>query len=216
MSVIFKPIIYIIIIFLAAILKKAGMFKNGDGKILSKIVMNFTLPAAIISSFADYEHDSSLLLLIPIGFLASIVPLLIMFFVTKKSTVNNRIFYMLNLSGHNIGGFALPVMTSFFGAYGTILCVMFDIGNAILMSGGSYALTCTMLGLDTGEKKQSIGYLMKLTAKRFFLSTPLDVYIIMVIMIFLNIRVPETIATFLSPISAANPFLAMFYDWSYV
>ena len=210
MDVMFKPIIYICIIFLAAALKKAGLFQNGDSRILSKIVMNFTLPAAIISSFVGFEQDTSLLLLIPIGFLSGFMPLLIIFFFTKKMTVRDRIYYMINLGGHNIGSFTLPIMTSFFGAPGIIVCVMFDVGNAVMMTGGSYAMTTSLLHLNVDEKKQSFFTTIKTLAKEFFTSFPLDVYLVMLVFVVFKIHMPQVVSIVLAPIASANPFLSMF------
>lgn len=210
MELMFKPIIFICIIFLAAALKKAGLFQNGDSRILSKIVMNFTLPAAIISSFVGFEQDTSLLLLIPIGFLSGFLPLLVTFFITKKLTVKDRIYYMINLGGHNIGSFTLPIMTSFFGAPGIIVCVMFDVGNAVMMTGGSYAMTNSLLRINGGEKEKSFFSSIKILAKGFFTSFPLDVYLLMLLFIILNFQMPSIISTILSPISSANAFLSMF------
>lgn len=209
MEIIIKPIVYICIIFLGAALKKAGVFKNGDGNLLSKIVMNFTLPAAIISSFVGYEPDSSLYLLIFIGLLSAGVPLFMVFFFTRKLNTQDRIYYMICLGGQNVGAFALPIMTAFFGPLGTIVCSMFDMGNAVLMSGGSYALTCSFLHLDGEEENGKRFYFVKLMAKRFFTSAPFDVYLLMLILIFFNIKLPEFVGTILSPIAASNSFLAM-------
>ena len=55
---------YILIICLAYFLKKIGFFKEGEHKTISKIVLNITLPAAILSSFNQVEQLSGQLFFI--------------------------------------------------------------------------------------------------------------------------------------------------------
>ena len=58
---------------------------------------------------------------------------------------------MLNFSGYNIGAFTLPFIQNFLGSFGVIAICMFDVGNSISCTGGSYALT-TMAINDSNEK----------------------------------------------------------------
>ena len=51
---------FIAIILLGYFLKKIGLFKDSDFSVLSKIVLKVTLPAVIITNFANKELDPSM------------------------------------------------------------------------------------------------------------------------------------------------------------
>ena len=51
---------FIAIILLGYLLKKLGLFKDSDFSVLSKIVLKITLPAVIITNFANKELDPSM------------------------------------------------------------------------------------------------------------------------------------------------------------
>ncbi len=55
------------IIVLGYVLRRMGFFKKEDFKVLSKIVLKITLPAAIVSSFAGKEIDPAMLSVALIG-----------------------------------------------------------------------------------------------------------------------------------------------------
>ena len=63
------PLLFLFIILLANLLKRAGMFTEKDGHVLSQITLNITLPAAIISGFGSFVLVPSLFLLILLGIL---------------------------------------------------------------------------------------------------------------------------------------------------
>ncbi|MCR5665238.1 MAG: AEC family transporter [Eubacterium sp.] len=203
-----KPILYVLLIIAGAVLKKVGFFKAENSNLLAKIMMNFTLPASIVVGFSNFERDTSLFLLIPIGLFAGIIPLIIAFWATKKLPKEVRAYYMLNLDGRNIGCFGLPVLQTLFGPAATVLCCMFDIGNAINMVAGNYAMTTTMLDIYPGGAKKRINPIV-LLCQRMFSSFCLDVYLTMMVLMLLNIKIPSQVGDFLSPIANANAFIAM-------
>jgi hypothetical protein len=209
MDVLQKPILYICTFFVAAILRNIGFFNEHDSAAFSKIVMNFTLPAAIVASFCSYERDPALFLIIPIGFLFGILPLLLMFVFTKKLPKSERVFYMVNVGGINIGGFTLPMIQAFFGASMAIPCCVFDVGNAIMMSGGSYAVTSTLLDTEEHSQKPTFAQNMVMLCKRLFSNFALDVYLLMLVLMLINVQVPAAVGSFLSPIAGASGFASM-------
>lgn len=112
-------------------------------------------------------------------------------------------FLMLNCTGYNIGCFALPVIQGFFGAAAGVAACMFDIGNAVMMTGGAYALTSALLGIKAqGEAPVPVW-------KRFLTSIPFDTYLLMLILAVAGILIPEGLDVYLAPAAQANSFLAM-------
>lgn len=59
----------VVIIALGYFLKTRGIIKEKDGEGLSRIIFNITLPTLIIVTFHDIKIETSLFLLILIGFL---------------------------------------------------------------------------------------------------------------------------------------------------
>ena len=63
-------------------------------------------------------------------------------------------FYVFNLAGYNIGCFTLPFAQSFLGPFAVVATCMFDVGNSIMCTGGTYALTSGLV--HTGEKYEPV------------------------------------------------------------
>ncbi|MGE4215200.1 MAG: AEC family transporter [Anaerotignaceae bacterium] len=203
-EVLFKALSFVLIIFVAYQLKQKGFFSPKDYTIVSKITLNITLPAAVITSFANFEKDNTLFLLVALGLGIDLLLILIGAILSYKKDRNMRIYYMLNFPGFNIGSFSMPFVQSFLGSYGVIATCMFDTGNAIMSSGGAYAITCAVVGNQNGKK---IG--MADIFKKLIHSVPFDVYIIMLVLSLLNFHVPDLISKTLSTTASANGFMAM-------
>lgn len=200
-SVLLKAFAFVFIIILGYLLKRVGFFSKQDYGLVSKIVLNVTLPAAVITSFSDFQMQNSLLIVVLLGLLCNIIPWLISFFAARKKENVEKAFYLINSPGYNIGCFTMPYVQSFLGAFGVIVTCMFDVGNAIMCTGGNYALTSA---ITAGEKNTLSGILKKL-----FSSIPFDTYVLMLILGFFGISVPEQVASVTSVIGQANGFLAM-------
>ena len=82
---------------------------------ISKIVVNVTLPAAIIANSARRlaVKPYRLLLLIVAGFVLNLVMILIGHFLSRKQEQVEREFLMYGVSGYDLGNFAIPFVQSF-------------------------------------------------------------------------------------------------------
>ena len=58
---------FVAIIVLGYVLRKIGMFRKEDFKVLANVVLKITLPAAIVVSFAKTELTPSMLVMILFG-----------------------------------------------------------------------------------------------------------------------------------------------------
>lgn len=164
--------------------------------------MNITLPCALITGFKDFKMDTSMLFIILIGFLANIIMSAIGFTLAKNKDNKEKAFNMLNLSGYNIGCFTLPYVQSFLGPFGVGITSLFDIGNSIMCTGGTYAVASSIAG--EGEKQSIRGFLRKI-----FSSVPFDTYLFMFVITVTGIKLPEVIFNVTSNLSAGNAFLSM-------
>lgn len=202
-NIFFRSFIFIFVIFLGFILKKINFYEKTDYKLITKTVINIVMPAVIITSFSKLKSDSSLFFLIFLGIICNLIMLLLGYIFTKNKSDNTKSLFMLNLQGYNIGSFALPFVQNILGPFGVVAVCMFDIGNSILCTGGSYAITSSVIQFKT-EKLSIKDFLKKL-----FSSIPFITYITMIIITELNVKISDNIISLTSFISSANGFLSM-------
>lgn len=204
MSYLAKPISYVLVIILGYALKRVGFLEKRDQQTLSKVMFNITLPCTIIQGFSGFERDTSLFWLVGIGFVCALLPMLLMYLTTHGVETKLRAYRMLNIGGYNVGCFSLPLLEAFFGSACVVPAFMFDTGNAVMMTGGSYAMTSTLLGTGAETRESVKDILLK-----FLKSLPFDTYMIMFTMILLNVELPQALFTLTKPAGQANGFLAM-------
>lgn len=205
MSYLLDPIGLIFCIIIGWGSKASGIFLAEDYCTVSKIVVNITLPILIIYQYQNFEQRHDLFFLVILGFVASLFPLVITYFLTGKLEMKKRSFMMLHAGGYNIGGFALPVILALLGPQVAMAIVFFDVGNAIMMTGGSYALTTKLLKIKTNE-----GIDLKGTLLKFIKSPPFMMYMFVIILYILGVQINQVVFDILRPIAQANSFLATF------
>ena len=193
---------FVAIILLGFILRKVGLFKAEDFKVLSKITIKITLPAAIITSFAGKQIDPGMLTIALLGLGGGVIYMLLGFLTNLRADREKRAFEVLNLPGYNIGNFTLPFVQSFLGSTGVIVTSLFDTGNAFVCLGGAYGVASMI--------KDGNGFDLRQLGKALLTSVPFLTYIIMVTMNLTNIPVPGPIVECAGIIGNANAFVAMF------
>lgn len=198
------PVSYALILFIAVIFKITGVFGKNSASVLMKIVLNVTLPCAVVCAFDNLSGGRELFLLIAVGFVFSLVPFLSAFLFTGKLEKNMRAFYMFNAGGYNIGCFSLSVVQGVFGGTGGVSACLFDTGNAIVVTGGSYAVATGLLKYSTEGSPFVSGI------KRLFSSVPFDAYLLMLVLTLFSVKIPVEVTTLIRPVAQANGFLAMF------
>lgn len=204
MSYLLKPMSYVAVIILGFALKRAGFLKTQDRLTLSKVMMNITLPCAIVQGFSGFERDGQLFWLVGIGFFFALLPMIYIYLTTKGVEKGLRAYRMLNIGGYNVGCFSLPLLQAFFGSTCVVPACMFDTGNAVIMTGGAYALTSTLLKTG-GETRESVKDILL----KFLKSAPFDAYLILFTLTALNIHIPDAVFTLTQPAGQANSFIAM-------
>lgn len=204
MDYIFKPMSYVLVIMLGYLLKRAGFFGKDDHRLMSKIMVNITLPCTIIQAFDGFERDAKMFIIVGIGFICAFVPILLVYLTTGRVEKRLRAYRMLNIGGYNIGCFSLPLVQAFFGNTGVVAACMFDTGNAIMMTGGAYAMTSTLLRTG-GEERESVGDVLL----KFVKSLPFDAYMMMIFLAALGVKIPSVVFTLTRPAGQANAFVAM-------
>lgn len=200
-DVLIKAGCLILVILLGYTLKKIGVFKKSDFPIFSHIVLDITLPCAIIINFTAFDFDPSLISLIFVGLLFCALLSLAGWVFFRRSGTDAGAFAMLNCSGYNIGCFTMPYVQSFLGPTAVVASCIFDVGNAVCSNGGIYGVASS---LSNGGKIS-----FKTIGKKLITSVPFVTYITMLVMALLNISVPKPVLTFASIGANANSFMAM-------
>lgn len=200
-TVFVKSVSFLFIILLGVAFRSLGIFGEKDHKIISSIVLKITLPAAVISSTANMDWQPKLLLIPLLALAVSWGMIGLGLLLSRGRSAGERALYMLNLPSWNIGAFALPFLQSFLGEQAVMAACLFDVGNYIMCTGGSYALVSVVCG---GERLD-----LKSVGKKLITSVPFVTYLTMLALVMLRIAVPQGLLDFINPISVANPFLAM-------
>lgn len=201
-----KAIAFVLIILIGYICKRRGVFAPTDYQLVSKIVLNITLPCAVISSFAHFQLDLSLLAAVALGLSGNCVMIFVALMLTRRETLAAKIFYIFSLAGYNIGCFTLPFAQAFLTPFAVVALCMFDVGNSIMCTGMTYALTASCIGYADGHKDR---FSMKSIAEKLLHSAPFVVYISMLLLALAGVQFPKSVYTFTDIVGAANPFLSM-------
>ena len=232
MSAILTPVGLLLIILAGYLFKRFGLFGQKDYRVLQTAEFNIVLPGAIVYSFATNPHDISLLLISVFAFLFAFIPVVFIFMAPRKRNLTDRAFLMLNGAGFNLGCFSFPVVQSFWGAGAVVPAAMFDIGNCVMVAAGTNVMTQTLLHIQPGKTldEQYQGHapvlpytkpkdrdarrlarhaLLRNVAKGFFGSIPFDTYLVMIVLMLANVKIPAVVATFVEPLANANSFVAM-------
>lgn len=204
MTYMLKPMSYVLVIALGYMLKRMGFLKAEDRAAFSKVMLNVTLPCAFIQAFDGLTLSGQMFLIIALGLACAGLPIVLMYLTTGGDEKPLRAYRMLNIGGYNIGCFSVPLLSAFFGSAGVVSACLFDIGNAVVMTGGAYAMTSTLLKTG-GEKREGAGEILM----KFLRSVPFDTYMLLLLFGAAGVKLPRALFTLTQPMGQANAFIAM-------
>ncbi|HHT81204.1 MAG TPA: permease [Spirochaetales bacterium] len=200
-STLSQPLLFLFIILLANMLKRAGMFSTKDGQVLSQITLNITLPAAIISGFQSFELVPSLFLLILVGIAANAILMGIAYLMMRKESKSMQGYAIFNTPTYNIGNFTFPFVQALYGGPGLVVASLFDLGNALMTTGFVYSVGSSV----ATDQRPSIKDILK----KLFQSVPFLSYLLMILLSLFGLRLPTFLNQWMSAIGKANPIVAM-------
>lgn len=201
-DVLLKALSYVAIILIGFVLKKCGYFRQSDYKILNTVVFNVTLPAAVLSNLGKFRFDPSLLLLAPMGLLFNFLASLAGHLLSRKRSLADRALFTINLPGFNVGAFVLPLVQTFLGPAAMVSICLFDVGNAVMCTGGNLAAATLFVGGRQSFHPAEM-------AKKLLRTLGFSVYFIFVPMAMLNLSLPLPIKTLVDVVAPANGVMAM-------
>lgn len=201
-GVLTKAVSFVLIIVTGYVLKKKGFFQPKDFHLVSRIVIDITLPCAIISNFSRISMENSLLFMCVLGLAANVFTLLAGLLISLKDGREEKAFNMLNASGYNVGNFTIPFVQSFLGPMGFAATSLFDTGNAVMCTGITYTVVSMVAG--KGERPS-----VKNVVKSLLSSMPFNAYVLMTTLAVLRISLPEVVVSYAGTVGSANAFLAL-------
>lgn len=204
-SVLLRAFSFTLVIIIGIAMKATGLVPKDAGASVKKFLIYVTLPCAIITNFAAIEDMGFEMLIIALlGIVVNIVMIAIGAVITKKKQKGEQALNMLCLPAYNIGAFCLPFVQSFLPAIGSVTACMFDVGNSIMCTGGTYAFVAEYV---SENKKKGIDF--GSFTRRLITSPPLIAYVVMFILSVMKFDMPQTVLTLIDPMAKANTFVAM-------
>lgn len=202
-EVLVQALSLVAIIALGFAVKRIGWLSVAHFPVLSTIVLRITLPAAIITSFNDFDLSWALLSLALVGLLANVVQQGTGMLLGRRQGREAQAFGVLNIGSYNMGAFAMPYLAGFMGPQALVLASLFDVGNAVAAAGIGYAWA---LSLAPGAGRMSLGGFVRTMLR----STIFVTYLVILPLRLLDLSLPGPVIELTSTIGAANTFLAMF------
>ena len=202
-TVLFKALAFLIMIALGFFFKARGILKPDDSQTLMKIIINITLPMAMIAGFQSFSLDLSLAFAIALGFGFNVLLIAAGWICSRRKEGRIRALYLLNVPTYNIGNFVLPFIQGFFPGSAVLCLSMFDAGNNPIGAGIAYSIASSACG---GSNRLSLRDILR----KLFHSPPFLAYFCMMVLYIPGIRLPDAFFDLCGMIGQANCFLAMF------
>ena len=170
-------------IILGYVLKRVGLFRQEDSKVLSNIMLYVTLPAVLVNAFRSFTLDVHLFSFVLLGLLANVILLVVGWKVGARETPLVHAMYMICLAGYNIGSFSIPFVQNLF-PHRMMEVVLFDIGNSIINCGVSYSFA--RMQMVPGSRFQPWSMV-----KTLFSTYPFNLYIVLLALSLMHVSFPE-------------------------
>lgn len=205
MNALVSVLAYVVVIAIGATLRARKLVPNDLSKPIGFIVLHITLPCAIVTFLNGVKLPFALLSTILIPIAATWILIGIAWLLTKdrpdaKTAVP---FAILNMSSFNVGTFGMPFTMGLVSPLGFLVVCLFDIGNSIMCTGGTYALIC--------REKGSFWRTLINVPRTLAHSAPLWTYVIVLTLSFAHITIPDAVLHFCRVVGGANTFLSMLF-----
>jgi hypothetical protein len=188
------------------LLKRIGFWGPDDGKTLTKVILNLTLPALILRTIIEIELTPSYALLpvICVVWSALVVALALLLF--RRRPPAERAVIAMGSVGYNIGLFAYPLVNAIWGLAGLQYLAMFDIGSAFTNFGISFTLAAILSARARNEQADlRFADVAVLPLK----SVPLMTYFVALALNLLGASLPRFIDDLLAVFAQANQVLVL-------
>lgn len=196
----------LIIIVLGYFLKVLKIIPEENGKAISRVIFNVTLPAVILKITTSIEFTPSLILLPFLNIGYGLFMALIGMLVFRNHPKKLKGLFIMTLIGFNVAHFSFPLIEGIYGQEGLQYMALIDSGNAFTIF-----ITCYVFGSlfanDNNSNKAEINkkkILLQLTK-----SAPLMTYVVALILNLSGADLPLLIFDIIDIISRANTPLSL-------
>jgi len=205
--------VIIMVISVGIVLAKRNWFEKKASALISRLVVSITLPAYMISNLIKNYDSQKLISMIPglpIPFILLICANLISFFLVKilREPKGRCGTFITLFSFSNAIFIGMPVNLLVFGDASLPYILLFYIANATCFwTIGSYSIA-----LDGAIRKNRIKpSFFSIGGLRQMFPPPLLGFIVAVVIIFLNIKIPKVFLTFFSYLGSVSAPLSMIF-----
>ncbi len=195
--------VYLLVLAGGYILKKLYVVQKEDTRFLSSLIMNVTLPAAILKGSANAELSGFLLIIFLLAILLNFLLLAGGFFASWGLPGRDRGLMILNSNTFNHGNFAIPFLSAYVS--GDVFAAMgvYDAGSALCTFGPNIVLAHKVM--EQNGKKIALSDILK----KLFTTPTILAYLLMLLMSAVHWQFPSVVAGVISMAGSANSFLAM-------
>lgn len=202
LDVVLQAMVYVSFIALGMFLRKIGFLWPFAFHDLSRIVIKITLPCALFYTFLNREIDTSMLLIVGLGFGTNALILLVTNLLYLRKPPEERAFAVLDSGTFNVGTFTLPFLQTFLGGTAVAVAGLFEVGNGFYSTGGSLIVAKTIRDKEQFSPVRIIKGLLH--------SVPFLANVAGICVAMFHIPIPWPVEDFVRIVGNANPFLAMF------
>lgn len=196
---------FVLLIVLGQVLRRLDILTPDCSKAVSTLVLNVTLPCAILRALNGVELSTSLLFLVFLGLFANVFTFFQMAFTERAHREDpdglDTRFSQLVMPGYNVGTFAMPFTAGFLSPEGFLALCLLDAGNAVMCTGGTYAVLCR----EPGSLLKQFWSIVK----RLFSSFAILTYLLATALALTHTTIPEPLLHLIDIPANANTFLAM-------
>ena len=196
---------FVFFIWLGWFLRRREILKESAFYAVSALVLYVTLPCIIITNLNGVKIEGVMVLVVLLGFLFNVLMLGYAWFVSRKEPdEKKRDFFRINTGGFSVGPLAVPYIQAFYHTTGLMTAFMFDVGNAVMSAGGTFAILA-----GTHEKNRSFWRVLKSIGAKMVRSGPLMTFALVVGMSAMGMKFPDEVTTVTKVGAQANTMLAM-------
>lgn len=205
MAALLSVLAYVVIIVVGVVLRQFGLVPRDLAKPVGFLILNVTLPCAIVTFLSGVKFDPALLFTILLPIAATWVMIGVAWLLTHRraDAAQATPFAMLNMSSYNVGTFAMPFTMGLVPPLGFLVICLFDVGNGVMCAGGTYAFACRGSGGAWAA--------MKGVAHALLRAAPLWTYIWVIALTFMDVTLPKPLLHVFEVIGSANSFLSMLF-----
>ena len=138
-------------------MKSTGFVPKDAGASVKKFLIYVTLPASIITNFSAIEDMGfNMLIIAALGILLNVIMIAVGALITRRKSKGEQALNMLCLPAFNIGRSVCRLCRASFRLWEVLLPGMFDVGNSIMCTGGTYAFVAEYTAAFRFLKKELI------------------------------------------------------------